>query len=225
MYMHKKTVRLLSYVLGTLVVVGALYFGVSELFSSTTQFSRAYTTYQSIAQAHDAAAYYPSTNQNPVRRELNQVLSDVLIAPLSPQERSERATRGIALVQEAEYQIDLMGDFVPRVEDSLDKMRGSGAWFESRKVRTGVDRVIALAEKRLDLIADIRGYSYRANFHTKEILRRIIDDGGVLTDEHSALLNEQIPLVEEQFDSRSNLYLELEATKNALDTTVADILE
>lgn len=208
-----------------MVLVAFAYFGVSELFSSTTSFSRAYTTYQSVAQAHDAAAFYPSTNQNPVRRELNSVLADVLVGTLSPGERILRAERGLTLIQEAETQIDLMGDFVPRVEGALDGMRGSGAWFESRKVSNGIDRVIELAEKRLDLIADIRGFSYRANFYTKEIFRRVIDDKGVVTTEHAALLNEQIPLVEEQFDRRSNLYNELESVGSALDSTALDILE
>lgn len=221
----KKTQRRLLIVGAVLILAAVLYLGVSELFSSTTSFSRSYEEYRSVAAAHDAAAFYPSTNQNPVRRELNAVLSDVLVGTLTPEERTKRAQSGIALIQEAEDQIDLMGDFVPRVETALDGMRGSGAWLESRKVSNGINRVIELAERRLDIITDIRGYSYRANFHTKEILRRVVDDGGVVTEEHSTLLNEQIPLVEEQFDNRSNLYLELEATRNALDTTVAEIFE
>lgn len=223
--MKQNQYKRILYIGGVAALLVLMYFGVSELFSSTTSFSRAYTTYQSVAQAHDAAAFYPSTNQNPVRRELNSVLADVLVGTLSPDERIKRAERGLTLIQEAETQIDLMGDFVPRVEDALEGMRGSGAWFESRKVSNGIDRVIELAEKRLDLIADIRGFSYRANFYTKEIFRRVIDDKGVVTAEHAALLNEQIPLVEEQFDRRSNLYLELESTGSALDSTALDILE
>jgi hypothetical protein len=53
----------------------------------------------------------------------------------------------------------------------------------------------------------------------------VIDDKGVVTEEHAALLNEHIPLVEEQFDRRSNLYVELESTGSALDSTAFDILE
>jgi hypothetical protein len=208
-----------------ILVLGGAYFVAAELLSSTTSFSRSYTTYQSVAQAHDAAAFYPSTNQNPIRRELNTVLGDVLVGTLTPAERIVRAERGLVLIQEAEAQIDIMGDFVPRVEVALDGLRGSGAWFESRKVSNGIDRVIQLGEKRLDLIADIRGFSYRANFYTKEIFRRVIDDKGVVTEEHAALLNEHIPLVEEQFDRRSNLYVELESTGSALDSTAFDILE
>jgi hypothetical protein len=83
--------------------------------------------------------------------------------------------------------------------------------------------VVTLAQSQAAIIADIRGLSYRANFHTAQIFSRIVDDQGSLTDAHIAELNNLIPKVEDQFDQRSNLYSELERVGDRIQMALEEL--
>jgi hypothetical protein len=189
--------------------------------SPATEFRAAYAAYETISTTQDSAAFYPAAPNNQVRRDLNQVLSSILVDNITPSERQDLAQRGLVLLNEAETQIDAMGDTVRQVEGSIERMRESTSFFDTQKVRTTRATIVALAEERAVLVSDIRGFSYKANFHTEEIFRRILADKGVLTPAHTALLNSQIPMVEEQFDTRSNLYKSLEERGNAIRSAYA----
>jgi hypothetical protein len=175
-------------------------------------FNSAYAKYQTIAKAQDVAVFYPSIESNEIRKELFTLLSRALIGDISDSERLETANRGIELLKLAEKEIDAMADLSPEVAARLEDIRSADSLLISQKTRSTIEEAVRLGEKRRTLIEDIRGLSYKANFYTEEIFKRIADDGGALTAAPAAFLNEQIPLVEEQFDRRSALYKELEKT-------------
>lgn len=182
--------------------------------------TRAYRAYAEVAQRHDEAAYIPGLAENPLRRDLNSALIGALTEGRSSNERRTSAEEGRALLILAEGYIDAVGEVGKDVTIALSSLEDAGesigVWYARDNIRT----VVALAQKRLEIIADVRGLSYRANHHTKEIFDRIIADKGVLTDAHVIALNKLIPSVEEQFDLRSNLYVELEKTTNQITSTI-----
>jgi hypothetical protein len=184
------------------LTLGVFCLGGYYIFMSF-RFSQSFGEYAALADEHSNAAFFVGALDNPMRQELNRILSEVLGRNMSAAERLQLAERGLALLDETEVQIDGLGTIADRVKKAIDALEAESA-FGSRR------ELISLARERLDVIADIRGLSYRANYHTAEIFRRIARDNGELTDAHVTELNGQLPMVEEQFNERSNLYNELE---------------
>lgn len=193
-----------------LLVVGLIYIFVP---TRTGAFKRAYADYTLVATQMDAAAFYPASDSNPTRRELYNALSESLVGEMNSEEREALAEDGLELLKAIESDIDLMGEYTPRVEAAIEEIEATNTILVSQKTRSTIDAIVEKARRRLEIIADVRGLSYRANFHAEQIFTRILSDNGELTAEHTALLNEQIPQVEEQFDERSGLYSELESVR------------
>lgn len=197
-----RTVR----VLVAIVVVCAALFALR--FWAIRDFAYAYAAYASSAARHDSAAFIPAMAENPLRKELNAALSDVLGTSMAPDARITRAREGLGLLKDAEAQIDLIEDAGIATQERVARMEESMSMV-GQLHRSYLRDIIQLSRARLDIIADIRGLSYRANHHTEEIFARVIEDKGELSTAHVAELNRLIPSVEAQFDTRSNLYDDL----------------
>ncbi len=180
------------------------------------QFTRSYDIFATLSEAHVLAAFLPATNENLLRQELNRMLSDVLAAELSDSERTLRAERGLVLLGELEKQIDAIGERGEAVSRELETLEARASGGERQEI-------VRLALERMRIIGDIRGLSYRANYHTADIFNRVLGDGGRLTPEHVKDLNTQIPVVEEQFDRRAGLYSELESVNKSIDRVINDL--
>lgn len=191
-------------VLASLCMLFVILCFLAYRFYFAWQFTKSYDTYAALSDIHVSAAFLPATNENPLRQELNRMLADVLVAELPETDRLERAERGLLLLNELEKQIDAIGDSGEAVAKALGEMEARASGSERREI-------VDMALERLRVIGDIRGLSYRASYHTAEIFNRVIQDGGALTKEHVTDLNNQIPLVEQQFDRRTGLYDELES--------------
>ncbi len=190
-------------IIGIVFLFVALLFCAYKLYFSW-QFQKSYEIYATLSGGHVNAALLPAVGDNPIRQELNRMLADVLATQLGERDRLARAERGLLLLNELEKQIDAIGDSGESVSKALGEMEARASGSERQEI-------VQLALERLRVIGDIRGLSYRASYHTAEIFNRVIQDGGTLTAEYVAELNNQIPLVEEQFDRRTGLYEELES--------------
>ncbi|MBP9668906.1 MAG: hypothetical protein KBE09_01315 [Candidatus Pacebacteria bacterium] len=164
-------------------------------------------SYATLGEAHEDSAFLVGMSENPIRIELDHVLADVLMRPMTDDERYELSEQGRGLLKTLEVQIDAIGEKEGAAAEALASLQSSPLALSEL---TSIGEVVQLGTRRADLIADIRGLSYRANYHTAQIFERIMKDGGALTEAHVAALNSDLPLVEEQFDRRSNLYVELE---------------
>jgi hypothetical protein len=201
---NTRSMRYTAFVcIGFLVIVlgGYLY---------VLRFMDGYAAYSVVAKQHRDAAFFVANEQNPVREELNRLLTDVLEETIPDNERLTKAQRGLELLGISERSIDAIGEIALVNDQALLLLEGRShlwvLWWWHIPMRD----VVTLAQSQAAIIADIRGLSYRANFHTAQIFRRIVDDEGRLTDAHIGELNNLIPKVEDQFDQRSNLYNELE---------------
>lgn len=184
--------------------------------------ARFYDELEDETDAYIAATFLPGAQNNPVRNELNRMLGESLSDVLSEGERIERARRGLLLIDELERQVDAIGETKDTLESRLLALESE--FTNVPALFSGDRRALRERTERLYVIADdIRGLSYRANYHTSQIFERIIDDGGSLTPAHVMSLNEQIPQVEEQFDQRANLYAELESIESELDILYGDL--
>ena len=206
----KRTILISASALVLLGVGVALYVLMP---SGNSTLKEAYRAYGTIAEQQDAAVFFPSVADNEVRQDLGRVLAESLVGEVTNEERLVLAREGLLLLEEAESQIDAMAFLTDEVAARAGDIQGSQSVFDTQHTRSSTERFIALAEERAEVIADIRGLSYRANYHTQEVFDRIVADGGALTGEHVQSLNEQIPLVEEQFDKRSNLYDKLQSIR------------
>ncbi len=186
------------------------------------KFELAYHAYTAAAARHDEAATIPMLPDNPLRRDLNEALTVVLTPESSPEERIERAREGQALLVLAEGHIDAVGDVGADATASVLAME---EWVNPAALTaySSERELVELAHRRLSAIADVRGLSYRANHDTKTIFDRILADDGVLTSEHSAALERSLPEVEEQFNRRSNLLVEVESLAKDIRETFAAI--
>ena len=206
------------YVFIALIVLGAFLIGGAYFYiSRNVAFEDDYAAYTALAEEHTQAAYLPAANNNPLRQELNQTLGQVLAGEMSNSERLALAERGLELLDELEQQIDAIGERGIAVDEAITALEEDGGLL----ALGGTAELLTLARERSAIIADIRGLSYRANFHTAEIFNRVVDDGGALTAAHVGILNDQVPKVEEQFNKRSNLYDELQTTSQKIDTAFA----
>jgi hypothetical protein len=209
----------LKYFFAALALAALIFFAYTLLSSNT--FRGAFETYAPLAEAHVDAAYIPGVPDNPIRQRLNSILSQVLARPMTPKERIALAEEGLAVLKEGEKQIDAIGEAGERVQIAItymeDKKNSVGAVFS----KSQANEIIALAKEEFGIVADIRGLSYRANFHTAEIFNRIILDKGELTAGYTQELNDQIPAVEEQFNKRTHLYDQLKAVAARLQKASA----
>ncbi len=203
------------------IVVGLYGYHVYGLVAYT----RAYGAYATAADRHTEAALIPAVAENPLRLDLNQALSDVLNTSLTPAHRIERAEAGLALLILAEGRIDAIGEVGKDVTDAIaDLDHASGHWGLVY-LRPTLRSLTEDARKRFEMVADVRGLSYRANHHTKEIFDRVITDNGTLTPEHASDLDRMLPALEEQFDRRSNLYEDIAKLESAMHKAYDDILK
>jgi hypothetical protein len=170
-----------------------------------------YQRYAALSSEHSNYAFAPGVSSNPVRNELNRVLSEVLARPMGGGERLQLAERGLDLLKGMELQIDRIGSAGEAAEAQLNTAEWAGYKFGNIFAREKVRAVFLHAREEAAIIGDIRGLSYRANFHTEQILKRVVEDGGALTAEHVSALNRELPQVEIQFNERTNLYTKLQS--------------
>lgn len=212
--------RFLILLVGGVFVVLA---GVIFIAVSGAGIEKKYRQFEVAESAYEEAAYKPGAEENPVRQQVNMLLSQVIQAPMSPQERIIKAQEGITRLNDVEEQIDdikTRGDSVGPLLETLEKQSHSPGNVQHR---TQIASLITLAKRQAQIIGDIRGLSYRADYYTTEVFERIIDDQGEMTDAHKLYLNGQIPQLEEQFNKRTNLYTELESNRGKMDELAREI--
>ena len=204
--------RFIAAVLAVLLVGGA-YLLVSRI--SSKRFGAEYAAYAELAKAQENAAYLPAAPNNPVRQQLNLVLSETLEPKVSSEKRLSDAKLGLDLLTQLEAQVDTIGSAGEAANDALAKMQVDSA---NGFLMNGASReLINLAKQQAAVIQDIRGLSYRADFDTRKIFERVIIDKGALTAAHARDLNNELPEIETQFDRRTNLYTQLQDTSARID--------
>lgn len=193
------------------------------LYHAKSDFQQSFETYEGLAKTHVALGYIPGASDNPVREKLNTILSQVLARPLTPKERLALAGEGLSALKEGERQIDAIGDAGEKVQIAITYMESKstsvGMFFSVADAK----RILALAKEEFGVVSDIRGLSYRANFHTAEIFNRIVLDKGELTPAYTTELNAQIPAVEEQFNKRASLYESLKSLSARIEKEAASM--
>ena len=205
------------------IIVLSVILAIAAWFAFATGVrTQYYDALQEETDTYIEAAFLPGAANNPIRGELNRMLGESLSEEVTDAQRLERARRGLVLIDELELQIDVIGETKGTLEERLSTLESDLKYTpsfltgERGEVRDHASRLYAIAD-------DIRGLSYRANYHTAQIFNRIIADDGVLSPSHIEALNEQIPQVEEQFNERSNLYAELENRESELDILFASL--
>lgn len=203
------------------VVLIALTGGAIIYFSrkANTDFTQSYTAYAEHAARAENAALVPGVPNNPIRQQLNQTLSQVLASNISAASRLTLSQGGEQLLETSGKQIDNIGTLGQEMNVDIEKMDLVANSATDFSAKTEMRSIVALAQHKAEIIEDIRGLSYRANFETKQIFDRIIQEDGKLTNEHVSELNNELPDLEDQFNKRQNLYNELQAVDQQISDT------
>ena len=192
-------------------------------YQSSLEYDKIFASYQSASERELQVALVPGVKDNAVRKELDRTLAQALAREMSNSERLALAKHGLEILALAEIQIDAIGEAGEAAHAATLELSQSSLVAGFIPTSMATSELISLANKRSDIIGDIRGLSYRANYHTEQIFNKIIEDDGALTSLHIASLNDLIPKVEEQFNERSNLYVELESINNRMENIVAEL--
>ncbi len=187
------------------------------------KFGAKYAEYAEAQREYITAANKPAAEGNPVRRQVYQLLAEVLQVEMSNEERIAKAKQGIAHLNDIETQIDAIKVEADKVMPLLQGLEDASSGIGNLNGGASMKDVVRLGYRQVDIISDIRGLSYRADYYTSEVFERIIDDQGAMTDEHKTYLNENIPLLEEQFDKRANLYTELKENDDEMKRIAVEL--
>lgn len=220
-----ETVRTRRRPLGLFVVFALLcaVCALGVLSWGTMRFEKKYTHYMEEEALYVAAAIKPGHEANPIRVQVNQLLSEVVQVQMAPEERLEKARQGIAHLNDMENQIDAIKDHADIVQPLLQALdsAANGVLVPGRRAKA--KELVAIGKRQIEIISDIRGLSYRADYYTDEVFERIIDDQGEMTDAHTQHLNDLIPQLEEQFDRRTNLYRELQTNSERMQMLAQEL--
>lgn len=217
----------MSHRVGIVIVCVILISGIGAIvygwYVSSLEHDKIFAAYRAASEREMQAALVPGVKDNAVRRELDRTLAEVLAREMSDSERLELAQHGLEILALAEIQIDAIGEAGEAAHLAIEELSQSSLVAGFIPTSFTSRELVSLSNKRSGIISDIRGLSYRANFHTEEIFKKIVADQGRLTAVHVASLNSLIPKVEEQFNERSNLYFDLESTNNQMETILAEL--
>ncbi len=182
--------------------------------------STAVSRYAAAQKDLSQSTFLPGADDNEERSAANRALEEVLTGTLSDDERVKRSQDGLALLRDLQKEVDAIGD----ARDAAEAARADLATHELSiaDVRYHGDLVAldALAKQQISIAEDIRGLSYSAAYYTTQIFDKVLATHGALSGDFVTTLNSEIPEVEDQFDKRSNLYVELEG----IDSKIAHIL-
>lgn len=210
--MNKKTIILIIVITGVL----SWYFFFAP--GNPQAFLAAYNIYDTASTVEEIAAHVPGVGENVPRQKLNDILSAVLTASMSSEERQKLSEEGLILVGTLHAQIDAIGIDEKKTEVVLGTLREAskkvGGFSEKRKARS----IVALAEERSQTIKDVEEISYGINARLENIFQGIIADKGVLTPNRIGTLNQDLPEAEKEFNRLTEAYRKLDEIEKQIDT-------
>lgn len=179
--------------------------------AAESQFERMYTKYAVVAGVQQNDAFIPGAEANPLRDTLNRTLGRMLAKETKPAERLVFAEQSLGLIAQLNKQVDAIGDTAPHVSAVIASLESSA--HDPRNIfhHDAMQNIVKLAQKQMAIIEDIRGLSYRANFEVTQICNHITSAHGVLTNAYTTELNDNIPVLEAEFNKRENSYADLQS--------------
>lgn len=209
--MNKKTIISIIVLLG-----GIFWYFLAP--GNTQGFLAAYNIYDTASTAEEIAAHMPGVGENVSRQKLNGILSQVLTADMTSEERQKLSEEALVSVGELRAQIDTIGESGKKTEATLATLREAskkvGGFSEKRKARS----IVALAEERSQTIKDVEEISYGINARLENIFQGIIADKGVLTPNRIGTLNQDLPEAEKEFNRLTEAYRKLDEIEKQIDT-------
>jgi|GEM_PF-1617368 len=208
--------------IAVVVVFAALALLAYHIHISTDRFAQKYRDYAVLANVSDIGADVPGAQNNPVRMQINDALTQVLANKMTDAQRLALAQHGLELLTFSNKQIDAISPKLDAADASAKEMAASVDFVTSTFAKGLPQKIINEAKERSAAIKDIRAYSYRANADTIRIFEHIVDDKGALPNSYIAELNSSIPAEEQNFNDRQNRYYDLQNIGDEIKLDFAD---
>ncbi len=208
-----KGYRLSLITVGVFAVLALAGFHIRD---STDRFARAYREYAVVANLADTSAFIPGAVNNPVRIQVNTILTQVLADKMIDARRLELSKQGLDILTYSQKQIDAINAKLDASDAAVAEMNASADFVSDMFSKGLPDKIVGLARERHDAISDIRAYSYRADAATQKIFEHLIMSKGVLSNAYVTELNNEIPAEEGNFNKRTNRYNDLQDIGNEI---------
>lgn len=193
------------------------------LYCSSSELSTDIGVYAASQEHFSETAFLPGAATNPARDAANRALAAVLSASASPGERLVAAKDGLVYTKILEGEIDAIATARDTASGARSQLSNDRFSLSALPWERRINDLLTLADEQARIIADIRGLSYSANYHTTEIFKQIVSDDGMLSSAYVAKLNSEIPQVESDFNRRSNLYQDLQAIDSKIRHLLAEL--
>ena len=197
----------------TLVWFSYRYFepiNVDAIFSSLVR-------YEEAVIDHEMAVVTPGAKSNTSRIELDAILVKILTEPMEEAVRINYSKMALEKIDILDKQIALVYEAGSVVEVRIDSLVLASKSVKGIEAKMKVGEIINLAIKQKGIIDEIDVLTKVITDSTRSIFDRIIEDGGMLTDEHMVSLNNQITEAETRFDKRTSLFSEMDKNKKAIE--------
>lgn len=208
--------------LGILLVVVCVTLG-AVLYRSSASLATDVGVFAASQKLFSESAFLPGAATNPTRDSANRALAAALSTTASPNQRLIAAKDGLVYTKILEGEIDAIATARDTTAGARSQLSNDRFSFSALPWERRISTLLTLADKQAQIIADIRGLSYSANYHTTEIFKQIVADDGALSPAYVAKLNSEIPQVEADFNNRSNLYLELQQVDSDIRHALAEL--
>jgi hypothetical protein len=204
------------------VIFGALALLAYHIHVSTDRFAQTYRDYAVVANVSDIGAIVPGAANNPVRMQINDLLTQALADKMTDARRLDIAKQALALMPYSQKQIDAINPKVADTHAAAQKMSESVDFISSTFSKGLPDKILSLAKKREAAINDIATYSNRADFDTLRIFQHIVSINGALPSSYIQELNNEASDEDQNFSNRQNRYYDLQNIGDEIKQDFAD---
>jgi hypothetical protein len=172
-------------------------------------FIDAYGDYREIAEQVEVLTHVPGTGNNRSRSELFDLLKRMLTEQIEPEKRDELARIAFGNLDALKKEVEAAHSAQAQLYGALQDLDNMSRTFESVRLRTDAEEIVAMARKRAELTARTTAILSETNDQTYSIITRILADKGELTDAHIHEINEATARAEERFATLKEQYTAL----------------
>jgi len=154
----------------------------------------------------EKSVYSPGADSNPVRQNVNAILTRVLNESTSEKERFSLSVAGADPLAALHSEIEIMKTNREGLEQKVVSLREKADEVKGIRARRKAEEIVFLSEKRLAMMKEVEDLSYQMNDAVKAIFQGVAGDGGKLTDDRIRVLNDQVPEAEKDYERLNELY-------------------
>lgn len=200
----------LCIILGFIVVSGLVASGWWYMADSDAQQAivvvDSYAAYYELIQHERSLISAPGHGQTDSRQRLHELLTKILTADITPEERQEFARAALDASAELRANIDAATVVREEIELLIIVFDTERSKLRDEMLQTTAHELHERMRERQAIVNEITATLYAINAQTQELLETVVDDSGALTVEHTHELNTLTGMAEMRYDRLQKNY-------------------